>query len=316
MATWLITGGCGFIGSHLADALLARGDRVRILDDLSTGKRENLPARQELILGNVVSSERVEQAMDGVDGCWHLAAIASVSRCNEEWIPSHQVNQTGSIRVFEAARRLGRQGRPIPVVYASSAAVYGDNPALPVAETAEARPLTAYGADKLGSELHARVAAGVHGVGSTGLRFFNVFGPRQDPDSPYSGVISIFARRILDSLPILIHGDGGQIRDFIYVGDVVRFLLRAMERTAPGRAEIFNVCTGGAVTILELAQLLSRLGGQELRIEHGPARSGDIRASSGDPGRAARLLGLRAEWPLELALGQTLAGLAERSQAS
>ncbi|MBF0192810.1 MAG: NAD-dependent epimerase/dehydratase family protein [Magnetococcales bacterium] len=311
MATWLITGGCGFIGSHLADALLARGDGVRVIDDLSTGKRENLSPACELVVGDVTDPATVARAMEGVDGCWHLAAVASVERSTEAWIECHRVNLTGTIGVLDAARRAGARGRAIPVVYASSAAVYGDGPDLPSTEASPTRPLTAYGADKLGSELHARVAARIHGVPTTGLRFFNVHGPRQDPFSPYSGVISIFARKILDRQPLLIHGDGGQSRDFISVADVIRFLLRAMERTRDGRAQIYNVCTGDKVTIVELARVLFRLCGHEVEMHHGAARPGDIRDSLGDPERAAEALGVRAVWSLERALRLTLDGLTD-----
>ncbi|MGH7152360.1 MAG: NAD-dependent epimerase/dehydratase family protein, partial [Acetobacteraceae bacterium] len=186
MATWLVTGGAGFIGSHLCDALLRRGDAVRVLDDLSTGKRENLPAGAELMIGDIADPAAVERALAGVDGCFHLAAIASVARGIDDWLGTHCTNLTGTITVFDAVRR-----HPVPVIYASSAAVYGDCPAQPLTERAPTAPLSAYGADKLGCELHARVARQVHGITTVGLRFFNVYGPRQDPDSPYSGVISI-----------------------------------------------------------------------------------------------------------------------------
>src|ERR1700760_1292517 len=157
MALYLVTGGAGFIGSHLVDALLARGDRVRVLDDLSTGKRENLDSRAVLTVGDVADAEAVAKAMDGVDGCFHLAAIASVELGNRDWLGTHRTNLTGAITVFDAARRA-QPGRTVPVVYASSAAIYGDNPDLPLAETAAPRPMSAYGADKLGCELHGRGA--------------------------------------------------------------------------------------------------------------------------------------------------------------
>ncbi len=181
----------------------------------------------------------------------HLAAIASVERGNQDWLGCHRVNLTGSITVLDQARRAGkspaRAGRPVPVVYASSAAVYGDNPAIPLAEDAAPRPLSAYGADKLGSELHARVGAQVHGVPAIGLRFFNVYGPRQDPRSPYSGVISIFCDRLRAGREVTIFGDGSQTRDFVYVGDVVAALAAAMARLAAApqaSSDVINVCTG------------------------------------------------------------------------
>ncbi len=307
MATWLITGGCGFIGSHLADALIAQGDKVRILDDLSTGKRDNVSSECEIIVGDVSLDGVVAQAMQVVDGCWHLAAIASVMRSNEEWVACHRVNVTGTVQVLDAARWAGKGERPIPVVYASSAAVYGDNPAMPLCESAQTLPMTAYGADKLGSELHARVAALVHGVPSTGLRFFNVFGPRQDPNSPYSGVISIFVQKIAQGQPLTIFGDGQQTRDFIYVGDVVRFLLASMQQQQMGQASVYNVCSGQETSILDLAHLLFAACGQSVGIHHAPDRVGDIRVSLGNPNQAAEQLGVRVVTTLEMGFKQTLA---------
>ena len=169
MTTWLVTGGAGFIGSHLCEALLARGDAVRVLDDLSTGKRENLPPGAALIEGDVADTAAVHPALEGIAGCFHLAAIASVERGVTDWLGTHRANLTGAITVFDAARATR-----IPVVYASSAAVYGDAATVPITEAAERRPLSAYGADKLGCELHARVASHVHGIPTVGLRFFNV----------------------------------------------------------------------------------------------------------------------------------------------
>ena len=311
MAGYLVTGGCGFIGSHLADALLAAGHRVRILDDLSTGKRANAPAGAEVIVGDVVDQPAVAAAMAGMDGCFHLAAIASVQKGVEDWAGTNRVNLGGTIQVFEAARRA-QAGGPVPVVYASSAAVYGDNAEVPLAEAAAARPISAYGADKLGCELHGRVAAQAHGVPTTGLRLFNVFGPRQDPGSPYSGVISIFAGRIARGEALTIFGDGGQVRDFVYVGDVVAALLAAMgalDPAAPACA-VFNVCTGRAVSVNALAAAIGAIRGVAPRIRHAPARAGDIRTSIGDGAKAAAALGFEARTTLADGLAATLAALA------
>lgn len=302
MAHLVVTGGCGFIGSHLVDALLARGDSVSVLDDLSTGKRSNLDPRATLHVGTVADAADVQRAVAGADGVFHLAAVASVQRCNEAWRESHTVNLTGSVNVFEAARDAGR----IPVVYASSAAVYGDNPNTPLKETETARPLTAYGVDKYGSELHAGVAGRIHGVPTFGFRFFNVFGPRQDPSSPYSGVISIFADRMAAGRDITIHGDGGQTRDFVYVGDVVAHLLAGMA-AAETAAPVANVCTGGETSILQLADTLRGLTGYQGTISHGPARAGDIRISVGDPTFAIERLHCRAKVGLADGLSQLLA---------
>ncbi len=221
---YLVTGGAGFIGSHVCDALLARGARVRVLDDLSTGRRENVPAGAELLVGDAADPAVVRDATAGISGCFHLAAIASVARGVEDWLGTHRANLTATITILDALR-----GRDVPVVYASSAAVYGDCPVRPIDEAAPLRPLSAYGADKLGCELHARVATHVHRVPTAGLRFFNVYGPRQDPRSPYSGVISIFCERVRSGRAVQIHGDGGQTRDFVFVADVVAALLAAMD---------------------------------------------------------------------------------------
>ncbi|MCP3870945.1 MAG: NAD-dependent epimerase/dehydratase family protein [Gammaproteobacteria bacterium] len=289
MANYLITGGCGFIGSHLAESLLNDGHTVRVLDDLSTGKRENLPPQCRLIVGDVADSAMVRSCMEGMDGCFHLAAVASVQESNENWIGSHRVNLTGSISVFDAARL-----NKTPVVYASSAAVYGDNADMPLKECSDVSPLTAYGADKLGSELHARVASLVHGVPTVGLRFFNVYGPRQNPSSPYSGVISIFVDRILRGEFLVVFGDGEQTRDFVYVGDVVRFMQTAMSRTERTPA-VFNVCTGMFVSISQLAKTVMSITGKQVSLTRQLSRKGDIRVSVGDPSHAKRQLGVTAE---------------------
>lgn len=306
MRTFLVTGGCGFIGSHVVDALLARGDAVRVLDDLSTGRRENLPAGVEVMVGDVADRALVGRAMAGADGCFHLAAVASVQRGNEDWLGTHSANQTGTIAVLDAAR-TARTGAPVPVVYASSAAIYGDNDALPLAEGAAPRPLSAYGADKLGSELHASVGWRVHGVPSVGLRFFNVYGPRQDPKSPYSGVIAIFTDLAAAGRPITVNGDGGQTRDFVFVGDVVRVLLSAMDR-AEGGARVFNVCTGRTTTILDLARTVREVAGSASEIRHGPPRAADIQHSRGDPSAATAALGVAARTTLADGLRLTLGG--------
>ena len=293
MATYLVTGGCGFIGSHLSDALIAGGHSVRILDDLSSGKRENTPPEAEISVGDITDTAIVRRLMASVDGCFHLAAIASVQRSVEDWAGTHRVNLTGTINVLDAAR-IARGGKPVPVAYASSAAVYGDNSNVPLGEDAITLPLTSYGADKLGSEQHARVAAVVHGVPTVGLRFFNIYGPRQDPKSPYSGVISIFVYQILKREGVMIHGDGGQVRDFVYVADCVAHVIAAMDR-ARSEAEVYNVCTGSATSVHDLVVSLGALTGTEPVVQHGPSRAGDIRRSIGNPTRARAALGLTAD---------------------
>ena len=304
MAHYLVTGGCGFIGSHLCDALLTAGHRVRILDDLSTGKLANKPEAAELLEGDVADPVLAARALADTDGCFHLAAVASVEKANRDWLGTHRSNLTGAIAVFDAARRA-RGGQPIPVIYASSAAVYGANPQIPLNEDSAPRPLSAYGADKLGCELHGRVAWHIHRVPNIGLRFFNVYGPRQDPRSPYSGVISIFVDRLRAGRDIDVHGDGSQVRDFIFVKDVVRHLLAAMTK-ATAENRVFNVCTGKAISILALAQAIGRVLQREPVIARQPPRQGDIKMSLGNPANATRFLGVAAETPLDEGLLATV----------
>ena len=300
MAKYLVTGGCGFIGSHLVEKLLFEGHDVVILDNLSTGKIENIDNSSDLIVGDVLDHQTVVDAFEGIDGCFHLAAIASVQKSNEDWIGTHQVNQTASINIFNAARL-----RKTPVVYASSAAVYGDNAEIPLKESSTLSPLTAYGADKLGSELHARVASLAHGVPTAGLRFFNVYGPRQDPKSPYSGVISIFVDAIMAGKNISIFGKGNQTRDFVYVKDVAKFLYQAMFM-ADTKAHVFNVCTGQSVSIIQLAKTIMLLTGNEVPVEHKKPRSGDIQTSLGDPQYAHKILDIRARYNIHHGLKELI----------
>jgi len=303
MARYLVTGGCGFIGSHLADRLVGNGHHVRILDNLSTGKRENAPSAAELIVGDLGDRALLARCAEGVDGIFHLAAIASVDVSRRDWLGAHAVNLTGTINVFDAARRDGRPGPR--VVYASSAAVYGDNAAVPASETDLPRPTNSYGADKLGSELHGRVATLLYGVPTVGLRLFNVYGPRQDPASPYSGVISIFAERLRRKAPVTIFGDGRQVRDFIAVADAVAFFMAAMAaENAAG--DVFNVCTGHGTTVLDLARLMADQFGAAPDFRTEPARPGDIRSSIGDPSRAARVLHCTAQLSLRQGLATLL----------
>jgi UDP-glucose 4-epimerase len=308
VTAWLVTGGAGFIGSHLCEALLARGDTVRVLDDLSTGRRENLPPGVELIEGDVADLPAVCRAVAGVAGCFHLAAIASVERGATDWLGTHRTNLTGAITLFDAIRRLPA---PIPVVYASSAAVYGDAAALPIVEATACRPLSAYGADKYGCELHARVASHVHGIPTVGLRLFNVYGPRQDPRSPYSGVISIFCERIRRRVPIEIFGDGQQTRDFVFVTDVVAAMIAAMRaqgvgRVQPPSAPVFNVCTGIAVSVLDLGRTIAELVGTGLNATHKPPRAGEIRHSTGSPALSRATLTLPEPVTLRSGLARVL----------
>ncbi|MFN0116052.1 MAG: NAD-dependent epimerase/dehydratase family protein [Paracoccaceae bacterium] len=294
MATYLVTGGCGFIGSHLCLALLEKGHGVHVLDDLSTGRESNLAPGASLQIGDIRDAAVVGRALHGVDGCFHLAAIASVERGSRDWLGTHHVNLGGFIQILEIARAQATLGKPaIPVVYASSAAIYGDNPDVPLSEASIPRPLSAYGADKLGCELHARVAGAVHGVPTMGLRFFNVYGPRQDPRSPYSGVISIFCARLTRGEPIDVNGDGHQTRDFIHVSDVVAALIRGIAM-AGTEAPVLNVCTGRPTSVLDLATTIAEACGTKAEIRHRPGRPGEIRHSLGDRRQLAHVLDVRS----------------------
>jgi len=302
MSKYLVTGGCGFIGSHLVDALLACGCSVRILDNLSTGKHIHKSPNVELIIGDVADPQIVAEAMDGMEGCFHLAAVASVQRSEEDWLGTHRVNSTGAIAIFDAARKV-TAGTPIPVVYASSAAVYGDARRVPISENAVSRPLSAYGSDKLGCELHGYVASRVHGVPTCGLRFFNVYGPRQDPKSDYSGVISIFCDRLTAGREVTVYGDGFQTRDFIYVGDVVSAMLMAINHRTSD-SNVFNVCSGIPVTVNGIIEIIARLLDEKPHIVFAPSRKSEIRHSVGNPNKARRALGFSAS--IDLAAGLTL----------
>ena len=306
MARYLVTGGCGFIGSHLIERLLAAGHEVRVLDDLSTGKRENLPDGVPVTVGDVADAEAVRSAIAGVDGCFHLAAVASVDRSREAWLETHHANLSGTIAVFDAARRANPAG-PVPVIYASSAAVYGDNTNTPLKEDELPRPLSAYGVDKLGCEMHARVAWAIQGVPTVGFRFFNVYGPRQDPMSPYSGVISIFARRVARGEDVEIHGDGQQVRDFVFVGDVVRILALTMERRFAG-SQVYNLCTGRATSLVMLLEVLQELCNSKVRRRHTEPRAGDIRVSIGDPSLMRSTFDTMCQVGLLQGLSATLTG--------
>jgi len=274
---------------------------VTVLDNLSSGRRENLDEGGRLVEGDVSDPAAVADAIDGVAGVFHLAAIASVQQCNEEWRLSHVSNMLGTVTVMEAAKNFGT----IPVVYASSAAIYGNTENIPIKEEQAPSPMTAYGADKLGSELHARVAQLVHGVRTVGLRPFNVYGHGQDPSSPYSGVISIFTERMKNGDSFLVHSDGLQTRDFVYVGDAVRFFLAAMalENNEP---EVFNISTGHQTSLVELIEVLGEVMGRKADYSHGPTRAGDIRHSSGSVDRARDVLGVTATTSLRDGLRQTL----------
>jgi UDP-glucose 4-epimerase len=295
---YLVTGGCGFIGSHLVELLLTQGHRVRVLDDLSNSTKKNLSPQAEFLLGSIADGEIMQRALEGVEGVFHLAAVVSVPESITHWHKAHLINCGGAIRLFERAVKL-------PIVYASSAAVYGDSAAIPLNEKAPTSPLSPYAVDKLACEMHAQVAWHLHRTPSTGCRFFNVYGPRQNPYSPYSGVISKFSAKIARKEPLTIYGDGNQQRDFIFVKDVAQMLLKAMETLNKG-AHIYNFCTGRAHSINELADVMGEIVGVAVKKEYAPPRLGDIRFSLGDPAKTSQELGLKASTPLEKGLRECL----------
>lgn len=300
---FLVTGGAGFIGSHITERLLADGHRVRILDNFSTGRRENIPESGDVdvVEGDVGDFDTVRDCMQGVDLVYHEAAIASVPETVGNPLGSERTNYRGTLNVLETARHAGVRR----IVFACSAAVYGDLPELPKREDMPARPLSPYAVDKLASEYACQVYTRLYGLETVALRYFNVFGPRQDPSSPYSGVISIFTDRLAQGVQPTIFGDGEQTRDFVFVSDVVEANIRAASAPGgPGRA--INIATGSTVTINEMLQVLSRLQGQPYAPGYAAAREGDIRHSRADIGLAAELLDWRPQVGFEDGLKQLL----------
>jgi len=300
---YLVTGGAGFIGSHLVEALAERGERVRVLDDFSTGRRENLAAvadHIELLEGDVADPETVERAVAGCDYVLHLAAIASVQASLENPRRTHQVNVNGTLNVLEAARRASVQR----VVFASSAAVYGNHTALPLREELPPCPLSPYAATKAAGEAYCSAFHASYGLPTVALRFFNVYGPRQDPANPYSGVISIFAARIARGERPVIYGDGKQTRDFVYVTDVARAALLVCEQEA-AVGDVFNVAGGKQTSVLRLAAVLNQVLDTSLTPTFAPARSGEVRFSQADVRRAREAL----EWEPQVTLQEGLSRL-------
>src|SRR5262245_7833274 len=303
--TVLVTGGAGFIGSHLAEALTAAGKRVRVLDDLSTGLRANLAHIRpgpELVEGDVADADAVDRAVRGVTVVYHLAALASVQRSVERPDDTHRVCASGTLAVLEAARKAGARR----VVYAASASAYGVPAGEVQTEADPLVPLSPYAAAKLAGEMYCQAFAATYGLETVRLRFFNVFGPRQRADSPYSGVIALFVAALTQGRVPTIFGDGLQTRDFVGVRDVVQALTKAA--AAPGvSGRVYNVGAGRGVSLLELLATLNKLFGTDVRPNHGPPRAGDIRHSRADIARARAELGYAPAVGFEQGLAETLA---------
>jgi nucleoside-diphosphate-sugar epimerase len=306
MAAFLVTGGAGFIGSHLVDALVARGARVRVVDNLVTGRRENLApllARGaiEFLEGDLADLEVARRAMDGVEIVLHQAAIPSVPRSVNDPIASNRANVDATLNVLVAARDAGVRR----VVYAASSSAYGDTPTLPKHEAMPPAPRSPYALQKLVGEQYMTLFATLYGLETVSLRYFNVFGPRQDPSSPYSGVISLFIRALLEGRPPVVYGDGEQTRDFTYVANVVDGVLRACE--APGvSGAVINLATGGRISLNALLDALRTITGARVAARHAPPRPGDVRDSQADISRARELLGYEPIVPFEEGLRLTV----------
>jgi len=296
----LVTGGAGFIGSHLVDGLLAKGCQVTVIDDLSTGNLANLEHVKKHITfyqGDIRNQELLTQAASNCDVIFHLAAMVSVPRTVDNPVDSAMINEMGSLFVLEAAR----QNNIKRVVFSSSCAVYGDDPEIPKHENMSPKPQSPYAVQKLSSEFYARLYLDLYNLETVCLRYFNVYGPRQDPSSPYSGVISIFMTKAASNSPPVIYGDGNQYRDFIFVKDVVRANLLAAN-TDEARGKIFNIGTGGFVRVAQLWGMISKLTDLKIEPEYKPSRAGDIIESVADIAFAKKVLGFEPEYSFEKGL--------------
>jgi len=288
MAEYLITGGCGFIGSHLADLLLAQGHQVRVLDNLSTGVLTNVNAAVDVIEGDINNADDVAKATKGIAGCFHLAAISSVTHCDKEWAVTQQTNIIGTINIIEALCK-----KSVPLVFASSSAVYGDPESLPIQEKSKLKPISVYALGKLYVEQLLELAREQYHMPTFSLRLFNVYGPRQSPDSSYAGVIAIFIRQLMAQQDLTVYGDGEQVRDFVYVADAVNCLFKAMHALEQGQqvSQPVNVCAGKSISINELVTTLSEVMGCTAQIDYAQARNQDIHTSVGDPQQLQDVLG-------------------------
>jgi len=304
MAHYLVTGGAGFIGSHLCEELIRRGERVRVVDSLITGKRENLAhlPQVEFLQGDLADIDVARRAVQGIEYVLHQAAIPSVPRSVEDPVTSNRANIDASLSVLVAARDAGVRR----VVYAGSSSAYGNSETLPKVETMPTAPLSPYALQKLVAEQYCQMFTSLYGFETVTIRYFNVFGPRQDPSSPYSGVISLFISALCEDRRPTIYGDGEQTRDFTYVANVVDGVLRACH--APGASgEIINVATGGRISLKQLFEVVKRKVGSQLEPIYSEPRAGDVRDSQADIGKAERLLGYTPSVSFDDGLGRTVA---------
>jgi nucleoside-diphosphate-sugar epimerase len=306
MAHFLVTGGAGFIGSHIVDELVERGDKVRVLDNFATGKRGNLAHcadRIELVEGDIRDLETCRRACAGVDFVLHQAALGSVPRSIADPLTTHEVNVTGTLKMLLAARDAGVRR----FVYAASSSTYGDHPALPKQEGRIGNPLSPYAVTKYADELYAQVFGRCYGLATVGLRYFNVFGPRQDPFSQYAAVIPLFVSALLRGQAPTIHGDGEQTRDFTFVANAVEANLRAATAPEAAVGEVFNIACQERTSLNRLYARLQELLGAAIPASHGPPRSGDVRDSLADIAKAQRLLGYRGAIRIDQGLERSIA---------
>jgi nucleoside-diphosphate-sugar epimerase len=303
VAIYLVTGVAGFIGSHLADALLAEGAQVRGFDNFATGRRENVPAGVELIEGDLAGAAAVAAACVGVEAILHQGALPSVPRSVLEPRPSHLANLEGTFNVLEGARAAGVKR----VLYAASSSAYGNQPGFPRVETMKPEPIAPYPVQKLAGELYMQSYARVYGMETVCLRYFNIFGPRQAPNSPYSGVIARWVREMLRDEPVTMQGDGAQARDFTYIANAVNANLRALRASAGNVAgRVFNVACGESYSLQELFATLARLTGYRHEPVVVPRRPGDIDRSLADVGAAREAFGYEVEVGFEEGLRRTV----------
>lgn len=302
---YLVTGGAGFIGSNLVRHLLQRGDRVRVLDNFATGRRENLQEISgaiELVEGDLRSDADVAKAVAGVRYVLHLGALGSVSRSVQDPLTTHEVNITGTLRLLLAARAAGVER----LVFSSSSSVYGNTPVLPKQEDMTPTPLSPYALSKLAGEHYCRLFNSLYGVRTYILRYFNVFGPRQSPKSQYAAVIPLFIDALRAGQPPVIHGDGGQTRDFTYVDDVIAANLACCTAPESAAGGVYNVAWGNRISVLDLARRISQLLGVSIAPVHQPPRAGDVRDSQADATRARTLLGWEPKVPFDEGMRRTV----------
>ena len=311
MGKYLVTGGAGFIGSHIVEGLLERGDEVRVLDNFSTGKEENLKdfrGEIDLIKGDLREQADLLKAIQDIEYIFHQAAFVSVPLSMKDPEECFEVNVNGTIKLLSAAKESGVKR----VVLASSAAVYGDNPAVPLAEGAQLDPLSPYAASKRVGEIYTKIYSDLLNLDVVALRYFNVYGPRQNPQSDYAAVIPIFIKKILAGEKPVIYGDGGQSRDFIYIDDVVWANLLAAE-SIPAAGQVVNICSGTEINLLQLVENLSIIFNREVQPSFESARPGDIYRSSGDPALAREILEFLPRMDLETGLRKTVSWMESSS---